>query len=70
MALFMFKNNRRTYSKVSILGVESLLPFCAWLFRVCKNAPILRKQNLINVRNSALKFIEFIKEKFIRFGKV
>ena len=26
----------RDLLKVSILGVESLLPFCAWFFRVCK----------------------------------
>ena len=48
--------------KVSILGVEPLLPFCAWLFQERKNASILY--------NIALKFIEFLKQKVIRFGKV
>ena len=48
---------------VSILGVESLLPFCAWFFLGYKNRPILWylgvKKNF-KVGNSALKFIEFV----------
>ena len=43
------------YHKVSILEVESLLPFSAWLFQGCK-------QNWhIKVGNYALEFIEFIR---------
>ena len=39
-------------TKVSILGVQSLLPFSAWLFPGCKN-------NIFKVGNSTLKFIDF-----------
>ena len=42
--------------KVSILGVESLLPFSAWLFPRVKNTPILCNlgvnKNLIKLRYS------------------
>ena len=44
----------KSLGKVSILGVESLLPFSAWLLLRCKNTPI-------EVENSASKLIEFMK---------
>jgi hypothetical protein len=31
-------------SKVSFLGVESLLPFCAWIFQGCKKCTIESKK--------------------------
>ena len=34
--------------KVSILGVESLLPLSAWLFPGCKNTQIWKKFSQIN----------------------
>ena len=46
-------------TKVSILGVELLLPFCAWLFQGCKNPPIL--DNLaVNKISSKLKILHWI----------
>ena len=48
-------------SKVSILGVESLLPFSAWLFLGCKSANILYDPGVNKIENSALKFIKFMK---------
>ena len=51
-------------TKVTILGVESLLSFCALFFLWCK------EQNIIRVENSALKFSEFMKQKVNRFRKV
>ena len=47
-------------SKVSILGVESLLPFCAWLFqgrRGVKNAPILYNLALNKILSSKLEIL-------------
>ena len=49
----------RKLQKVSILGVESLLPFGAWLFLECIH--ISNLEYLIKVGNSVLKFIEFLK---------
>ena len=52
------------FFKVSILGVESLLPFHAWLFRGCKNRPILYH---LGLNKLLLKFIELLNWNFNRF---
>ena len=48
-------------SKVSILGVESLLPFSAWIFLGCKSTNILYKLGVNKIEKSAVKFIKFVK---------
>ena len=46
------------FSVGQTLGVESLLPFHAWLFRGCKNRPILYH---LGLNKLLLKFIELLK---------
>ena len=49
------------YHKVSILEVESLLPFSAWFFLGCKSTNILYKLGVKKIENYALTFITFMK---------
>jgi hypothetical protein len=55
------------YSKVSNLGVKSLLPFHAWLFQCLKKLTYLdhltlHMGNIIKLRSSVYKFIGFVKK--------
>ena len=52
----------KSLGKVSILGVESLLPFSAWLLLRCKNTPtgsinLIYQVKLIILRSGTLKIL-------------
>ena len=61
------------YSKVSNLGVKSLLPFHAWLFQCLKKLTYsdhLALHKISSKLEVMYKFIEFIKKKVNKIGKV